>query len=174
MRMIVGLLLAAATVMSATVAHAQKSGGTLRMYFQDNPPSGSIHEEATTSTVVPFMGIYNNLVMFDQQVPQNSLESIRPDLAESWAWSASGTELTFKLRQGVKWHDGKPFTSKDVKCTWDMLAGTGEVKLRKNPRTSWYGNVEKITVNGDHEATFHLKQPQPSLLVLLASGYSPV
>ena len=174
MRRLVGLLLMAAALTGATAAQAQKSGGVLRMYFQDNPPSGSIHEEATTSTVVPFMGVYNNLVVFDQQVPQNSLESIRPDLAESWAWSASGTELTFKLRQGVKWHDGKPFTSKDVKCTWDMLAGTGEVKLRKNPRTSWYGNVEKVTVTGDHEATFHLKQPQPSLLVLLASGYSPV
>ena len=42
------------------------------MYFRDNPPSASIHEEATTSTVVPFMGLYNNLVMFDQQKPQNS------------------------------------------------------------------------------------------------------
>ena len=174
MRVFVGLLMAAAALAGAPAAHAQKSGGILRMYFQDNPPSGSIHEEATTSTVVPFMGVYNNLVLFDQQVPQNSLESIRPDLAESWASSADGTQLTFKLRQGVKWHDGKPFTSKDVKCTWDMLAGTGETRLRKNPRTSWYGNVEKVTTNGDHEATFHLKQPQPSLLVLLASGYSPV
>ena len=98
------------------------------MYFQDSPPSASIHEEATTSTVVPFMGLYNNLVLFDQQMPQNSLDTIRPDLAESWAWSADGTQLTFKLRQGVEWHDGKPFTSADVKCTWDMLTGKGETQ----------------------------------------------
>ena len=71
------------------------------MYFADNPPSTSIHEEATTSTVVPFMGLYNNLVLFDQQIPQNSLDTIRPDLAESWAWSEDGKKLTFKLRQGV-------------------------------------------------------------------------
>ena len=165
----------AAMGFAATPAMAQKSGGTLKMYFQDNPPSASIHEEATTSTVVPFMGLYNNLVLFDQQIPQNSLASIRPDLAQSWAWSADGKQLTFKLTPGVKWHDGKPFTAKDVQCTWDMLTGRSEtLKLRKNPRKSWYWNLEKVTTNGDLEATFHLGQPQPSLLVLLASGYSPV
>jgi peptide/nickel transport system substrate-binding protein len=179
MRSFAGLLgaigaLAFGTAILAPGAHAQKSGGILKMYFQDNPPSASILEEATTSTVVPFMGIYNNLVVFDQRVPQNSLESIRPDLAESWAWSADGKDLTFKLRDGVKWHDGKPFTSADVKCTWDMLMGRSENKLRKNPRISWYGNVDSVTTNGNLEATFHLKQPQPSLMVLLASGYSPV
>jgi peptide/nickel transport system substrate-binding protein len=153
---------------------AQKSGGTLRMYFADNPPSTSIHEEATTSTVVPFMSLYNNLVLFDQQVPQNSLDTIRPDLAESWKWSEDGRELSFKLVGNAKWHDGKPFTSADVKCTFDMVSGKSETKLRKNPRTSWYTNLDKITTNGEREVTFHLKEPQPSFLVLLASGYSPV
>ncbi|MDI1286833.1 MAG: ABC transporter substrate-binding protein [Reyranella sp.] len=176
MRFPMGMLCAITALgLAATPALAQKSGGTLKMYFQDNPPSASIHEEATTSTVVPFMGLYNNLVLFDQQIPQNSLSTIRPDLAESWAWSADGKQLTFKLKPGVKWHDGKPFTAKDVQCTWDMLTGRSEtLKLRKNPRKSWYWNLEKVTTNGDLEATFHLGQPQPSLLVLLASGYSPV
>jgi len=169
------LCVVAALGLSATPALAQKSGGTLKMYIADNPPSTSIHEEATTSTVVPFMGLYNNLVMFDQQIPQNSLETIRPDLAESWSWSGDGKKLTFKLVGNAKWHDGKPFTSADVKCTWDMLAGKSEThKLRKNPRTSWYWNLQEVTTNGDREVTFHLGQPQPSLLILLASGYSPV
>ena len=84
MRLSITLLGAVAALgLSVVPALAQKSGGTLKMYFPDNPPSTSIHEEATTSTVVPFMGIYNNLVLFDQQIPQNSLETIRPDLAES-------------------------------------------------------------------------------------------
>jgi peptide/nickel transport system substrate-binding protein len=83
-------------------------------------------------------------------------------------------ELTFPLRQGVKWHDGKPFTAKDVKCTWDLLPGTASEKLRLNPRKSWYANLQGLTTSGDYEVTFHLKRPQPSLLALLASGWSPV
>src|SRR6516162_1881033 len=58
-------------------------------------------------------------VMFDQHVKQNSLGSIVADLATGWSWGEDGKELTFKLRSGVKWHDGKPFTAKDVVCTWD-------------------------------------------------------
>lgn len=171
-----GVLSAVAALGLMTMpALAQKSGGVMKMYFQDNPPSASIHEEATTSTVVPFMSLYNNLVLFDQQIAQNSLESIRPDLAESWSWSADGKDLTFKLVGNAKWHDGKPFTAADVKCTWDMLTGKSETqKLRKNPRASWYWNLDKVTTNGEREVTFHLGQPQPSFLVLLASGYSPV
>ena len=167
---VAGAMMALATA----PALAQKSGGTLRMYFADNPPSTSIHEEATTSTVVPFMSLYNNLVLFDQQIPQNSLDTIRPDLAESWQWSADGKQLTFKLVGNAKWHDGKPFTAADVKCTFDMVAGKSETKLRRNPRASWYTNVDSITTNGDREVTFNLKEPQPSFMVLLASGYSPV
>ena len=59
----------------------------------------------------PMMGVFNNLVMYEQDVAQNSLQSIVPDLATGWSWNEEGTELTFPLRQGVKWHDGKPFTA---------------------------------------------------------------
>ena len=97
-----------------------------------------------------------------------------PDLATDWSRSEDGTQLTFHLRQGVKWHDGKPFTADDVKCTWDLLTGKASEKLRLNPRKSWYNNIEEITTNGDHEATFVLKRPQPWLIALLASGYAPV
>ena len=120
------------------------------------------------------MGVFNNLVVYDQHKPQNSMDTIVPELATSWSWSADKMTLTFKLREGVKWHDGKPFTAKDVKCTWDMLRGVSEQKFRKNPRKDWYANVTEVTVNGDFEATFHLKRPQPSLLAMLASGYTPV
>ena len=100
--------------------------------------------------------------------------TIVPDLAESWSWSEDGKELTFKLRQGVKWHDGKPFTAADVKCTLDLLQGKAKDRLRGNPRKEWYNNVQEVTTNGDYEAVFKLKRPQPALLTLLASGYSPI
>src|SRR5438128_8565005 len=104
-------------------ALAQKPGGTLKMSHFDSPASMSLHEEATAAANRPMMGVFNNLVIYKQDVAQNSMESIVPDLASSWSWNEEGTELTFPLRQGVKWHDGQPFTAKDVKCTWDMLAG---------------------------------------------------
>ena len=105
-----------------------KRGGTLRLYQLDNPPSASLHEESTITSVTPFSAVYNNLVMFDPFKPHESLDTIVPDLAESWSWDATNTKLTFKLRQGVKWHDGKPFTAKDVQCTWRMLIGKGDVQ----------------------------------------------
>jgi len=165
------VLLAAAT---GGAAWAQKPGGILKMYSPDSPASMSIHEEATVFAEGPMMGVFNNLVIFDQHVPQNSLQSIVPDLATGWSWNEDGTALTFPLRQGVRWHDAKPFTAKDVACTFDMLTGKSDEKFRVNPRKSWYRNLEEVTVNGDYEVTFHLKQPQPAFLTALASGFSPI
>jgi peptide/nickel transport system substrate-binding protein len=155
-------------------ASAQKPGGILKMYTPDSPASMSILEEATVFAQGPMMGVFNNLVMFDQRVKQNSLASIVPDLATGWSWSEDGTEVTFPLRHGVKWHDGKPFTAADVKCTWDLLSGSSAEKLRINPRKSWYNNLEQVTTNGDYEVSFHLKRPQPAFLTTLASGYAPI
>jgi peptide/nickel transport system substrate-binding protein len=155
-------------------ASAQKQGGVLRLSHFDSPASMSILEESTVAALRPAMGVFNNLVMYKQDVAQTSLQSIVPDLATSWSWSEDGTELTFPLRQGVKWHDGKPFTANDVKCTWDLVTGKGTEKLRINPRKSWYANLEEVTTKGDYEVTFRLKRPQPSLLALLASGWSPI
>jgi peptide/nickel transport system substrate-binding protein len=98
-------------VSPATIAHAQKQGGVLRVTHRDNPPSASIHEEATISADMPFMAVFNNLVVFDPDSKQNRLDRIVPELATSWKWSDDGRNLTFQLRDGVKWHDGKPFTS---------------------------------------------------------------
>src|SRR5437016_4313121 len=164
----------AVLVIAAAPAAAQKPGGVLKIYHWDSPPSMSIHEEVTISTNVPMMGVFNNLVLYDQHVARPSLQSIVPELATSWSWSDDGRELTFKLRRGVKWHDGKPFTANDVKCTWDLIMGRSDAKFRTNPRKAWYQNVEEVTADADDTASFHLKRPQPALLALLASGLSPI
>src|SRR5260370_33144755 len=148
-------LTAAAIMLAGGPSLAQKSGGVLKIEHMDTPPSASIHEEATVSSVVPFMALYNNLVLFDQNVARNSLESIVPDLALSWAWSDDSRRLAFKLRQGVTWHDGKPFTAKDVACTFDFLID--HEKLRRNPRSAWWGNLEKGTAEGDSDARIQPK-----------------
>src|SRR5205809_5058676 len=101
---------------AANMALAQKQGGTLRVYHRDSPASMSIHEEGTVGVIMPMMGVMNNLILYDQHVARNEMDSIRPELATSWAWSPDGTALTFQLRQDVHWHDGKPLTANDVKC----------------------------------------------------------
>ena len=137
-----GALAIAAPLLLAVVAVepavAQKAGGILRVHQWDSPPSLSIHEEVTIATVVPMMGVFNNLIIYDQHVAQNSLQSIVPDLATSWSWSEDGSELIFRLREGVKWHDRTLFTANDVKCTWDLLLTKSPEKLRTNPRKGWY------------------------------------
>ena len=161
-------------VMVVLPAHAQKSGGTLKVYNNSNPPSAAIHEDTAIAVAMTFMPLYNNLVLYDQQKPRNSVETIRPELATSWAWDATRTKLTFKLRPGVTWHDGRPFTGKDVQCTFDRLRGKEPGYFRRNPRGIWYEHVTGILLDGDHEVTFVLAQPQASFLSMLASGYSPV
>jgi peptide/nickel transport system substrate-binding protein len=166
-----GLLVAAA---AADPALAQKAGGVLKLPDFDSPASMSIHEESAISVGIPMMAVFNNLVIFDQHVRQNSLQSIVPDLAVGWSWNEDGTELSFPLRKGVKWHDGAPFTARDVKCTWETLLGRSAETFRINPRKAWYQNLEEVRTDGDYAVTFRLKRPQPFFLALLASGLSPV
>ena len=88
-----GALLGA--MLCAQAAVAQKSGGVLKVYFFDSPASMSIHEEATIAAEGPMMGVFNNLVMYKQDVPQSGFQSIVPDLATDWSWDEDKTQLTF-------------------------------------------------------------------------------
>jgi peptide/nickel transport system substrate-binding protein len=171
------LAAAAALLMAISApgpAAAQKPGGILHAGHFDSPASMSLLEESTLAANRPMMAVFNNLVMYDQHTAQNSPKSIVPDLAAGWSWNEEGTALTFALHRGVKWHDGRPFTAADVKCTFDLLLDKAEEKLRINPRKAWYGNLAQVAANGDFEVTFHLKRPQPSFLALLATGWSPI
>src|SRR5436309_15636874 len=96
-----------AVLLAAAPVSAQKRGGVLRTFQYDSPASMSIHEEALNSAQNPMMAVFNNLVLFKQDAPQNRMETIEPDLATKWSWKADMTELTFQLRRGVRWHDGK-------------------------------------------------------------------
>src|SRR3954462_1395447 len=169
------MMLFCIALVAASPAAGQKKGGTLRLYHSGIPLSTSPLEDGTIFSVTPFAAVFNNLVVFDPFKVHESIDTVVPDLAESWSWDSTNTKLTFKLRQGVKWHDGQPFTAKDVQCTWRMIIGKSDVQdFRRNPRRVWYSKLQDVTINGDYEATFELSDPQPSLPVLLASAFSPV
>ena len=122
-------------------AFAQKQGGILRMYTPDSPASMSMHEEGTVSVAGPMMAVFNNLVMFDQQVKQNSLQSIVPDLATGWSWSEDGTALTFPLRQasnGMTARRSRPRTSSapGTWCSKSRARSFGSIRANPSIGTS--------------------------------------
>jgi peptide/nickel transport system substrate-binding protein len=174
---LVVFLLATPAAGQAPASREGKHGGVLRLVHREDLPQGfAIHETATNSVTWPAMPCYSNLVIFDQLKPIGRLETIVPELAERWSWQDNYRNLVFFLRKDARWHDGQPVTSKDVKFTFDLVreAKDAPTKLRLNPRKEWYANVDAIEAPDAHTVVFRLKRPQPSLLAMLASGYSPV
>src|SRR5690348_4546062 len=102
MKIRIALAFACVALLAAGNAGAQQPGGTLHIAHRDSPASMSPLEEVTISTIAPMMAVFNNLVLFDQHKPQNTAQSLVPDLATSWSWNADHTALTFQLRHGVK------------------------------------------------------------------------
>src|SRR5690348_8943027 len=81
-----GVAVLGATTPAGAADPAPQPGGTIHIYQRDNPASASVLEEATYSTNIPFMSIYNNLIRYKQNVAQNSDATIEPELATSWRW----------------------------------------------------------------------------------------
>ena len=174
---VAGLLLLALLVAVPAAGQAPKPGGTLTLRLREDLPQGfAIHESPTISTMWPAQPCLSNLVLFDPLKPTHSVDSVVGELAERWSWQESFRKLVFFLRKDVKWHDGTPFTARDVKATFDMLREAPEApgKLRFNPRKEWYANVEAVEAIDPLTVVFRLKRPQPSLLLMLASGYTPI
>ncbi len=177
---ILALLILVTAALVVTPAGAQtakpKRGGILNSVLTEDPPGLLVHESATISSVWPMSPCYSNLVVFDPLKPLDSAETVIPELAERWSWQDNFRNLVFFLRKNVTWHDGKPFTARDVKHTFDMVreAPDSAAKMRTSPRKDWYANVEAIETPEPHTVVFRLRKPQPSLLLMFASGYSPV
>jgi peptide/nickel transport system substrate-binding protein len=153
---VLGLLLILGSTLAPVSALAQvpapaprdgKPGGVLRLVLREDLPQGfAIHEAATNSVTWPAMPCYSNLVIYDQTKRLGRMDTIVPELAETWSWQDNYRNLVFFLRRDVTWHDGRPFTSRDVKFTFDVVreAADAPAKLRINPRKEWYANVEAV------------------------------
>jgi peptide/nickel transport system substrate-binding protein len=102
---------------SAGATATIKQGGTLRIAAQT--PSGPLDPVAMAD-----LGTYTPVTTCFEYLVDALGGEVRPMLAESWSPNTDGSVWTFKLRQGVKWHDGTPFTAADVVATMDRLAGS--------------------------------------------------
>src|SRR5436309_464493 len=102
---------------SAAWAQAIRKGGTLVVGIQDNPPHLLTGISVDILTICVAGQIYDTLIKMDSKF------NLQPSLAKSWTQSPDGLEYTFTLEPGVKWHDGKPFTSADVKHSFEEISG---------------------------------------------------
>src|SRR4030095_5158725 len=126
-------LVVAGLSLTPAIGQAPKSGGVLNIMSREDPPRGfAPHETPTVATSTQSLPCFSNLVFFDPAKKTESMDTVVGELAEKWAWQDNYKNLVFFLRKDVKWHDGKPFTSKDVKYTFDLVREAPEAtaKLR--------------------------------------------
>ena len=105
--------------------------------------------------------------IFDGLTERDTNAKLHPGLATSWEVLDEGVRIRFKLREGVKFHNGEPFNAEAVKFTFDRLLG--EIGA-KGPQRANYTSVESVEIIDDYTVDFHLTQPDPVLLTKLA-GY---
>ena len=157
--------------LDAGAARAQdkpRSGGELVFLVPSEPPSYDGHREGTFGMVHPIAPHYNTLLRIDPTDRTGTRPA--PSLAESWTISPDGLLYTFKLRQGVKFHDGSIMTSRDVKASYDRIISppAGIISMRKGS----YQVVEAVETPDPNTVRFRLKWPEASFLVSVASPYN--
>lgn len=157
---LVGLSLALGPL--AAMAEAPQTGGVLKVAIAGDPPSLDMHQEQTFKVTIPMSTVYNSLVVFDP----HGFPKIIGDLAKSWETSEDGLQWTFKLHEGVKFHDGDELKAADVKASWERIFSPP--KSVASPRRSLYQMIESIEAPDDYTVVFTLKYPSASFLSMIA------
>jgi peptide/nickel transport system substrate-binding protein len=109
--------------------------------------------------------VFNHLVQFDINYKDTVPETIIGDLAESWETNTGGTEIIFKLHQGVKWHDGTPFTADDVVYSLDKMSD-----YRRSGISAIFPAYQGAEKLDDYTVKVMLKYPSAGFLISLAAG----
>src|SRR5919107_1238866 len=121
---------------AGTPALAQKKGGVLRIYQHDSPASMSVHEEALNSAQNPMMAVFNNLVVFKQDEPQNRLDTIVPDLATKWSWNGDSRPLLRCLPRVIRRFIRAMCRRRVCERTRSALARSNSFRINRMNRSS--------------------------------------
>ncbi len=144
-------------------------GGTLRVQMVSDPPSFDSHTSTTARIHIHTAAVFNGLVRTDPLKEQVTVENIIPDLAQNWKISSDGKVYTFTLRKGVKFHDGIPFTAKDVKYSIDKYRDP-----KRSAFASYVAPIENVEIVNDYTIKIYLKHPYPELLIFLCPPYASI
>src|SRR6266851_9113608 len=138
-------------------AETPRRGGVLLAAIGADAPSLDPHQEQTFATLWVVAPLYSTLLQIDPY----SYPKIIGDLATEWKIAPDGLTYTFKIRQGIRFHDGSPLTAADVKATYDRIVfpRSGVNSVRKEHYTA----VERIEAPDPTTAIFKLKFPSASL-----------
>jgi peptide/nickel transport system substrate-binding protein len=156
------------TALPVAAQDKPRSGGELVFAVPSEPPSYDAHQEETFGVIHPMAPHYSTLLKVDP-FDKSGTKPVG-DLAESWTIAKDGLTYTFKLRKGVKFHDGSEMTSKDVKASYDKVIHppAGVKSLRKE----MYDSVRAVEAPDASTIVFRLKRPESSLLLSLASPWN--
>ncbi len=139
------------------------AGGTLRWALTPEPPTLVTAFNSSQMVQQISAKMMDGLVAYDRKLDP------MPALATSWTVSDDGRSVTFKLRDGVKWHDGTPFTSADVKYTFE------EILKKHHPRgRATFANLESVETPDKLTAVFKLSKPSAYMMAALSASESPV
>ncbi|PYN30156.1 MAG: ABC transporter substrate-binding protein [Candidatus Rokuibacteriota bacterium] len=143
-------------------------GGELVYVVPTEPASYDGHREGTFALVHPLAPVYSTLLRFDPT--DRTGTKVVGDLAESWTVAKDGRTYTFKIRRGVRFHDGSDLTSKDVKASYDKIVNppADVISFRKGQYTA----IEAIEAPDPTTVIFRLKWPAASLITALASPFN--
>ena len=169
-KILLGLALAAGLTSSVASAQAPKKGGILAFAVVAEPPTYDCHATTTFATIHPVRPHYNGLLKFAGNI--NEKYGVVGDLAESFEQSKDGLTYSFKLHRNVKFHDGTPFTSADIKATYDRIINppAGIVSVRK----ALHEDIASIDTPDDFTVIIKLKAPNASMLNNFASPFNCV
>lgn len=159
------LAAAAALAAGAQAAETPKRGGTLVFAVEAEPPNYDCHAATSFAFIHPVRPHYSTLLKFDAP----SYPKIKGDLAESWSVSADHLTYTFKLRSGVKFQDGTPFTSEDVKASYDRIRKPPEGVV--SARRASYEDIASIDTPDRLTVVFRLNAPNAAMPLQFASPW---
>jgi peptide/nickel transport system substrate-binding protein len=171
----VGLCIGLGTAVAAAPATDEeapgKHGGTLTYVIPaDAPPSFDGHREGTFATLHATAPFYSVLIRVNPENPSSTTDFVCDLCTEVPQPTDGGKTYTFKIRDGVKFHDGSPLTAADVVKSWQMIIDPPKGML--SPRQSWYDMVETVEAPDPKTVIFRLKFATTAFLPALADPFT--